>query len=354
MRTRTVVVAATLAVLAVLVAAPAALAARTTVRVEGAAARILSATAVYEQGGTYEDSEGDTYTTTEATPFGALALALHRAGLPWDFGVASFGVFVNGIAGQAMAPDYSNWWEFTVNGFSPPVGIAGLPSVGGDRYVFFQNSDAGYPPHGGKLLGVRVDHRGLTPGLPVTITVVGDDLAKANSQADATRFDTTAIETPAHFQPVEGATLHVGSRVYALTGSSITISDLPRATLAVWAEKAMDATWVYARSSRKLIDVAPAPAITRLAVTPHVFRRGHELRIAFTLSKAARVRVTVRSAPGVILFTKVVDCRAGGAQRVSWSGSTKRLTGNHLRVEVTARDGWGRSAAAHARVPVVR
>jgi hypothetical protein len=352
MRTRTVVVAMALALLAALVAAPAALAARTTVRVEGAAARILGVTAVSENGGTYKDTGGDAYTSTQATPFGALALALARGGLPWDFGVASFGVFVNSIDGQAMAPDYKNWWEFSVDGYAPPVGIAGMPSLNGDSYVLFQNPDAGYPPHGAKLLVVRASRRGLTPGRPVTIAVVGDDLAKVNSQADATRFGATALETPAQFPAIAGATLHVGSRVYALTGSSITISDLPRGTFGVWAEKAMDATWVYARSSRTLIDVAPAPVVSRLAVTPRMYRRGHELHIGFALSKAAQVRVTVRNAFGVILFSKVVNYGAGGAKQVTWSGRTLLRTGSYLHVTVAAVDSWGRTGAAHLRVPV--
>ena len=87
------------------------------------------------------------------------------------------------------------------------------------------------------------------------ITLVGDDLAKANSAADAKRFGATKIETPAQFKAVAGATLHVGNRVYTLTGSSVTIKDLPIGTFAVWTEKAMDASWVYARSVKTIVRV---------------------------------------------------------------------------------------------------
>ena len=87
---------------------------------------------------------------------------------------------------------------------------------------------------------------GFTPGQTVTVNTVGDDLSKVDSQADATRFSTTDIQTPAQFPAIAGATIHVGSRVYSGAAATLTISGLAPGTYAVWAEKAMDARCVCA------------------------------------------------------------------------------------------------------------
>ncbi len=353
MRSRVIIAITALVAVVVCGGAAAAHAVTSSVRVEGATHLLLPTTTVSESGGTYVDTSGESYKTSGPTAFGALAVALRRAALPWDFGVSSFGVFVNSIAGQTMAPDYSNWWEFTVNGFTPPVGMADLSTEDGDRYVLFQNPDAGYPPHGGKLLVVRPDRRVVAPGQRLTLTVLGDDLAKVNSAADAARFDATEVETPAQFQPVTGAQLHVGSRVYDLTGSSLTLDDLPAGTYGVWADKAMDDSWVYARAQVTLVDVAPAPAIKALRVTPAVFRRGRPLRVLFTLNEAAKVRLTIRDANGRIVLNHSVDCRTGGAKAILWNGRTSAHPGYRLRITLNATDRWGRTGAARLVVPVM-
>jgi hypothetical protein len=262
MRTRTLVLAAAVALLAALAFAPPASALRTSVRAEGATFQVLPTTVVImpSKRQAVTDTAGHAYTNSEiatATAANAVYWATHRRGVTWDFGVSSFGLFINSIGGLSADPStFADWWEVTVNGFAPPVGVGGLPAVAGDRYVLFQNPDAGYPAHGGKLLVARVSAHRIKKGRALRIAVVGDDLAKANSAADARRFGATTIETPARFKAVAEATLHVGNRVYALTGSTATIRNLPVGSFAVWVEKAMDASWVYARSVKTIVRVA--------------------------------------------------------------------------------------------------
>lgn len=358
MRTR-VLLAAAVATVVLLCAAPAAFAVRASVRVEGADRQLIPATwvSVPADGGTAVDTAGHSYTTSFATPLLAADIAASRCGIPWGFTeYAGMGVFIDSFADLVMDPTtYANWWEFVVNGYNAPLGVVGFSTYPDDRYLFFQNPDGGYPPHGARVLVVRATPaRGVAPGTALTLSVVGDDVAKVNSQADASRFETTDIETPSQFQPVSGATLHVGTRVYPLTGDSITIADLPRGSFAVWAEKAMDDACVYARSSAMTVDVHPAPSISSLGVRPHRFSHGHALAVDFRLSRAARVRLTIRNAAGTRLASRTVDYRAGGAKTIIWSGRTARRLGAAITVAVRATDDWGRSSARRLRVPVGR
>jgi hypothetical protein len=261
MRTRTLVLALAVALLAALAFAPSASALRTSVRAEGATFQVMPTTIVTmpAQRQAVTDTAGHSFTNTDisgATAANALYWATQQRGVTWDFGVSSFGLFINAIGGQSADPTtFADWWEVTVNGFAPALGVGSLPAKAGDHYVLFQNPDAGYPPHGGQLLVVRVSALAVKKGRALKITVVGDDLAKVNSAADAKRFGATKIETPAQFKAIAGATLHVGNRVFALTGSSVTIKDLPVGSFAVWAEKAMDASFVYARSTKTIVHV---------------------------------------------------------------------------------------------------
>ncbi len=63
---------------------------------------------------------------------------------------------------------------------------------------------------------MRVSKKALATGQPLVVTVVGDDLAKANTLEDATRFGVgaDAVETSAQFAPVAGAVVHVGTATY--------------------------------------------------------------------------------------------------------------------------------------------
>jgi len=261
LRTRILVLTLATALLAALAIVPAAYALKVSVRAEGAASQVMptSAITMSAQRQAVTDTVGHSYTNTDvatATAANALYWATQQCGVTWDFGVSAYGLFINSIAGLAADPTtFVNWWEFTVNGFAPPLGAGSLPAMAGDSYVFFQNPDAGYPAHGGKLLVTRVSAAVVKKGHALKITVLGDDLAKVNSAADAKRFGVTAIEKPAKFKAVDAATLHVGNRVYALTGSSLTIKNLPIGTFAIWTEKAMDANFVYARSVKTTVRV---------------------------------------------------------------------------------------------------
>ena len=263
MRTRTTVLTLATALLAALAIVPAAyaLTLKVSVRAEGADYQVIptSAITMSAKSQAVTDTAGHSYKNNDvatATAVNALYWATDQCGVAWDFGVGSYGLFINSIAGLAADPTtFANWWEFTVNGFAPSLGAGSLPAEAGDSYVFFQNPDAGYPALGGKLLVLRVSSAVVKKGHALKITVLGDDLAKVNSAADAKRFGVTAIEKPAHFKAVSAATLHVGNRVYALTGSSLTIKNLPVGTSAIWAEKAMDTSFVYARSVKTTVRV---------------------------------------------------------------------------------------------------
>jgi hypothetical protein len=261
MRTRVLVATIAAAALLALAAAPAASALRVTVRAEGTDRHVIPTTVVNMPAtrAVVSDTAGNRYLyndASSATAANALYWATELRGVPWVFSVSPLGLFIDSIDGLASDPStYANWWEFTVNGFASNVGAGDLLAKAGDSYVFFQNPSSDML-HGAKLLVVRfAPGRSIKAGRAVRITVVGDDLAKADSAADARRFHATQIETPAHFKPVSGATLHVGNRVYELRGSSILIKGLRVGRHAVWAEKAMDATWVYAPSAITLVNV---------------------------------------------------------------------------------------------------
>ena len=168
------------AAIVTLVAAPAALAVPSSVRVQGATFQVLPSTAVSESaaGGKIVDTDGTSFTTTNATALGATAAALQLGGVPWDMSVSSYGPFINSIDGLAMAGDFSNWWELVVNGYAAPVGAGSLQTVAGDSYLWFQNPDA-TATKPAFLLVTRVSggtaKHGFTPGQTVTVTTVGDE-----------------------------------------------------------------------------------------------------------------------------------------------------------------------------------
>ncbi len=168
MKQRIILVLVAVATVA-LTAAPAALAVSSSVRIQGATFQVLPTTVVNESaaGGKIVDTDGTSFTTTNATALGATAAALQLGGLPWDMSIGTYGPYINSIDGLAMAGDYSNWWEIVVNGYSSPVGAGSLQTVAGDSYLWFQNPDAtGIKP--AFLLVTRVTggtaKRGFTPG----------------------------------------------------------------------------------------------------------------------------------------------------------------------------------------------
>ena len=346
---RRVIVAALLATVLVLAAAPAASAAESSVRVQGAGQQVLARTTVNEEasGGTIADTDGTVFQTESATALGATALALRLDGVPWDMGVGSYGAFVNSIDGLASDPaDYSNWWALAVNGYMSPVGAGGMQTMDGDSYVWFQNPDSTFSK-GATLLVVSPSggtaKRGFTSGSAVKLTVVGDDLSMVNSAADATRFSCSDIESPAEFPIVAGASVHVGERVYADVDSTIAITDLAPGTYGVWAEKAMDGTSVYVRSETTLINVGSKPSIRSLSAS----RTGtRTVRVRYSLSKSSKSTIVVTK--GSKQLAKYQRTQASGLQTVTVRIGSGISLRSSLKITVTARDAWGRLAAKSA------
>lgn len=362
MKAHRILVVTLAAALATLVLASAALATPTTVRLEGAALTVMPQTTVNEgaSGGTYSDSAGDEFTTTRATAFGAIALATEATSTVWDFSVSpSLGVFVNSFSGLGMDPvTFADWWQFSVNGYSPPVGVASLNSVENDSYLLFQNSDSSYPPRAASALVLSGSSSTLLPGQALTLKVAGDDLNKVNSQADATRFDVAdpaLIETPAQFTAVTGSTVYVDGKARAVTGSELTLSNLSNGTHAIWAEKAMDATTLYVRSPRLTVNVGEAPVITTAGSKPKKASTKKTLRAYVHLSKAGTVSYTMKTASGKKLASGKLTFARAGSKAVVWPGRTSLKLGSRITISYTGVDNWGREAKpVSMRIPTAR
>lgn len=374
---RASVLASALVLLGMLGVASSALATPTSVRIEAHAFNVMPRTNVAEPtgGGTYSDTGGDVYSVDQATGFGATALATRSAAVTWDFQPSGLGPFVTGFANQQSDPTtYANWWAFVVNGYSSPLGAAGLPSVKNDAYVWFQNPDATFSLPSTLLVVGGKSRRALLAGQALTVKVLADDLAKVNSSADADRFGVAEgdIQTPAQFSAVEGATVYVGNVAHAastsavsgrsrtasvaarrLVGSSVTVSGLAKGTYHVWAEKGMDAGGVYVRSERMLLNVGDRPAIDDVRATPAAYTRNRPLSVRYSLNKASRVRWTVRSETGRMLASGV-RASAGGATGFTWRGQTTRQLGRTIRVSLQATDAWGRASAVERLAIAVR
>ncbi len=349
MKQRIILVLVAVATIA-LVAAPAALAVSSSVRVQGATFQVLPRTTVSESaaGGKIVDTDGTSFTTTNATALGATAAALQLGGLPWDMSVSGSGPYVNSIDGLAMAGDDSNWWEIAVNGYASPVGAGSLQTVAGDSYLWFQNPDATFSKPA-FLLVTRVTggtaKHGFTPGQTVTVSTVGANLADVHSQADATRFSTTDIQTPAQFPAIDGATVHVGSQVYGGAASTLAVKDLASGTYAVWSEKAMD-TDVYAPSATVLLNVGAKPALGALAAGR---TNAKTVKVHFKLSE--RSAVTIAVTKGSKVLAKWSGARAAGAQTLTLHLSPAAPKTTSIRVKVTAMDGWGRTTVQTIVIP---
>lgn len=355
-----VLLAATFALLLGLVAVPSALAVTATVRVEAAPFTVAPPTKVdVSPTARFFDASGTPYRPGYASALGALAAAGRLRG--FSFEAAYGGDFVTSIAGFGALPDYSQGWIYAVNGAGYPVVDVGAYSFkleGGDRVLFTQYPDGAFA-HGTKTLQVRVAKKVLVTGEALVVTVVGDDLAKANTLEDATRFGVgaDAVETSAQFAPVAGAIVHVGTATYVSDASGVvTVAVPPAGTSRVWAERDMDATFAYIRSGQQLVNVADPLALSDLTVTPQRFSPGQTVRIAFTLSRSATVKYTVRTKAGslVAAMTRRV---AGGAVTMRWDGST--AAGRPVRpgtytIRVTAVDTWGRTATPMSTTAVAR
>jgi hypothetical protein len=355
-----VLLAATLALLVGLVAAPSALAVTATVRVEAAPFTVAPPTRVdVSPTARFFDGLGNPYRPGYASALGALAAAGAARG--FTFEAAYGGDFVTNIAGFAALPDFSQGWVYAVNGAGYPIVDVGAYSFAlqkGDRVLFTQYPDGTFT-HGTKALQVRIAEKALVTGEPLVVTVVGDDLAKANTSADATRFGVgeDSVERAAAFAPVAGAVVHVGTATYASDASGIvTIAEPPAGTSRVWAERDMDAGFAYVRSTQSLVNVAEPLALSDLTVTPQRFTPGHTVTIGVLLSRSATVKYTVRSQGGR-LIAALSRRVAGGPVTLHWDGRTaagRAVRPGTYTIRVTAVDAWGRTATPLSTTAVTR
>jgi hypothetical protein len=300
---------------------------------------------------------------TEPMATVALAKAADRRAFIFD-GLA----FVNSIAGLGGPPSFTTWWLYQVNGWSPDVGAADLAVTTGDKVVFFECSSEA--PWVNKQLDVRASPRGVRPGEPITLTVREDDLVKFNGMPAFDRWgpDPTGMtdeEIAAYIESIwdsplsAGATLHVGSRVYELGAPDhddgiITLTDLPRGTYSVWAEKAWDEEYNYVRSAETLIDVGPGASLKRIAVTPNPYSAGRVMRVSFLLSKKATVGMRIYNSRGERVAVVKARTLYAGTRVLKWDGRRSAPLTTRLTVRLKAVDTWGRVTLKSVTVPVVR
>jgi hypothetical protein len=366
-----VLLAAAIALLIGVVAAPAALAVSATVRVEGTPYQVAPATAVsVPDQGTIVDSDGTSFAYTKANAFAALDRAAALRGFAYGFNTSYGAPFLEMVAGLTADPsDWSNGWTYMVNGVGYPIldmGAIDFLLAKGDRVVFTQNPDATFA-RGAKLLRLSfAPGRAVKPGETVTISVLGDDVAKANSTSEATRYgldpvaDPSVVEKPADFAPAVGATLHVGSRVYVdgddgdVADGKIAVADLPNGTYGVWAEKAMDASYTYVRTGTHHVNVDFGPRVTNVTASATLAGTRLAARAAFTLDKRCDVRVTVFNQRGKLLAAMRARGLDGGRHAMAWRGQPGAAVTGWVSFVVKATDAWGRVTTKSVAVRVAR
>jgi hypothetical protein len=363
-----VLLAATLVLLVGLVAVPSALAVSATVRVEGTPHQIAPVTAVtVPSTGTFVDTDGTSFAFTHANALAALDRAATLRGFTYGFNTTYGAPFLESVAGLAADPaDWSNGWTYMVNGVGYPIldmGAADFVLAKGDRVVFTQNPDATFT-RGAKLLRLGLDPgRAVEPGDSLAITVLGDDVAKANSVTEATRYgldpvaEPGVVETPASFAPVLGATVHVGSRVYVdgaagdVLDGKVIVGDLPKGTYGVWAEMAMDAKYSYVRSDLQRVNVDFGPRVTNVVGSASMAGSRFTARTAFTLDKRCVVKVAVFNARGLVIARMKAGSLGAGRHSLVWRGTPARyLVSSRTSFVITATDDWGR--ATQRSIPV--
>lgn len=226
-------------------AAPSALDADVTTRVQSLDSELSAPMRVnVPQELTVTDSNGVTIQCTIANPLSALFLTAEEYG--YEFETGSGGAFISSIAGL------QEYWLFTVNGCIPMVSMLDWSLAGGEQLLFFQADDDPLAPWVDKEL--VVDGPGaISAGGEVVLTVLGDDLQKANTVEDAAKFGldpASGVETPEQFVPVAGAALHVGNLSFLTDeNGEVTVTGLAAGAYSVWAEKPFDSDWQYISSS---------------------------------------------------------------------------------------------------------
>jgi hypothetical protein len=354
------VLAAVLALTVALMAAPLAAAqaapVRVTVRVEAAPYQLAPETPVnVPANGYFADSLGNFYSSGQPTAMSALGQASISRG--FTFATSFQGAMVTNIGGFGALADWSQGWTYFVNGWGPDVGAKDLRVITGDSIVFSQTPDNTWPPRTAYLLVVRLSGRVLEPGATLTVTVVGDDTSKPDSQADAKRFrlSSSTVQTSAQFAPMTAATVHIGSEVYTTDGSgTVTIPAIPIGRYAVYAEKAMDSS-VYFRSGRQTVAVYPPPRLHGVVARPNPFRpRLDRVRVLFTLTQNASLRLVVKNRAGRVVATvRRSFMSSSRTQAVYWNG---RDAAGHpvargiYTLRLVATDPFGRIVSATTTV----
>jgi hypothetical protein len=271
----------------------------------------------------------------------------------WE--ASSGGTFVFDIAGFASLPDWSQGWVFTVNGAGYPivdVAAVNFTLRNGDQTLWAQDPDNTFA-RASYALVADVSKTAYAAGEDLVVTVKADDLTKVNSQSDYDRYgltDPSKLQTPDQFTPVEGATVHVGSATYTTAADGVVTVPAPsNGDYLVWADKDMDAGAWYVRSSKTLVDFAPTLTMGDAAVSPASFVPGKQKpKIACTLSRAASLKLQVRSSSNKVVWSTLVP-KAAGVASCTWNGKDKH--GKYVArkagysVWVTAVDTWGRSTS---------
>lgn len=303
---------------------------------------------------TVTDTFGASASFTEPMAVVALAKAADRRGFTFD-GLD----LVTSIAGLGGSPSWSTWWLYQVRGWSPDIGAHELATITGDKVVFFEVSFEA--PWANKQLVVTASPRGVRPGEPITLRVREDDLARPNGLAAAARWglDPATIETLADSPLSAGAVLHVGSRVYELGAPDhddglITLTDLPRGTYSVRAEKPWDADFNYVRSAETLIDVNPGASLTRVAINPNPYVAKRVMKVSFRLSKKATVGMRIYNTRGQRVTTVRAKTLSAGTRVLKWNGVRRAPLTTRLTVKLRAVDAWGRVTVKSVTVRVAR
>jgi hypothetical protein len=201
---------------------------------------------------------GGVFTCQVANPLAALYLSSLGGGFSCEVSQSDFGVFVDKIAGYGDPVAWSNWWLFAVNGYMSPLGASSFEAQDGDQFLWMNVPSTA--PWNNMALVVNGPTT-VALGQTSSFTVVGDDLGKVNSQADATRFGLDAsavVETPAQFAALSGATVHVGATEQtADAAGQVTVAGLVPGAYPIWAEKAYDANFFYVSSTQAATYTVP-------------------------------------------------------------------------------------------------
>lgn len=195
---------------------------------------------------------GEVYHSAFPNPLGSLYLAGIEQGFSYEAADAGWGVFVNRIDGYGDPVGWTSWWLYAINGYMAPVGATAWETRENDQYLWF------LVPATAPANSLALQVNGPTTvqlGATSTFTVVGDDLNKVNSQADAAAFgldaSANAVQTPSEFAPVAGATVYVaGAEATSDAAGQVTVVLQKPGTRSIWSEKEADADWFYVASTR--------------------------------------------------------------------------------------------------------